>query len=508
MTAAPSWLRMSLPAVKEAWGAVSAGAWLIGRKNQLKCWCFQRLLGCLPAPDGVSVFASLTSRLREVTDRLRGRGRLTEENVRDAVRDVRRALIEADVAVTVVRDFIEKVQQRAVGSEVNRSLTPGQAFIGIIHEELTAALGREPSALNLRHQPPVPVLMVGLQGGGKTTTSGKLALHLKEREARRPMLVSLDTRRPAAMLQLERLAEQIGVRAAPASPDETPKAIAARAMEIARREQIDVVIFDTAGRTRLEDELLVELRDLHQLIAPADTLFVLDSMAGQDAVNAARAFADALPLTGIVLTKVDGDARGGAALSVRAITGQPIKFVGTGEKVSALEAFFPDRMASRILGMGDVLGLVDEIGQQVDREQAARLVRKVGKGAGFDLADLRDQLQQVMGMGSLESLLGKLPIPGGVSPDKLAGQMDPKLLRRQIGIINSMTPAERQFPKTINGSRRRRIAAGSGVGVPEVNRLLRQHEQMQRVMKRFSKGGLQKALRSMPQLGGGGFPGR
>jgi signal recognition particle subunit SRP54 len=453
------------------------------------------------------VFDNLTSRLRTVADRLRGRGRLTEDNIQEAVRDVRRALIEADVAIEVVKGFIDRVQQRAIGIEVNRSLTPGQAFIGVIHEELTAALGREAVGLNFRHQPPIPILLVGLQGGGKTTTAGKLALLLKDREARKPMLVSLDTRRPAAMLQLARLAEQTGVRVAPASPEEAPRDIAARALDIARREQSDIVIFDTAGRTRLEEELLAELRELHALIAPAETLFVLDSMAGQDAVNAARAFADALPLTGIILTKTDGDARGGAALSVTTVTGQPIKFIGTGEKISALEAFHPDRMASRILGMGDVLGLVDEIGQQVNREQAAKLARKVGKGTGFDLADLRDQLQQMVGMGGLESLLGKLPIPGGISAEQAAAQMDPKMLRRQIGIINSMTPSERHFPKTINGSRRQRIAAGAGVGVPEVNRLLRQHEQMQRVMKRFSKGGLQKALRNLP-MPGGGFRGR
>ncbi|MBM4197144.1 MAG: signal recognition particle protein [Gammaproteobacteria bacterium] len=453
------------------------------------------------------MFANLTSRLREVTDRMRGRGRLTDENIQEAVRDVRRALIEADVAIGVVRDFVERVQNRATGQEINRSLTPGQAFVGIVSDELTTALGREPSPLNLRHQPPVPILMVGLQGGGKTTTTGKLALHLKERESRRPMVVSLDTRRPAAMLQLETLAAQIGVRCAPASPEESPLDIVRRTLELARREQADVVVFDTAGRTRLEDDLLAELRELHGLIDPADTLFVLDSMAGQDAVNAARAFADALPLTGVVLTKTDGDARGGAALSVRAVTGQPIKFVGTGEKVTALEAFHPQRMASRILGMGDVVGLVEEISQQVDREQAARLARRVGQGSGFDLTDLRDQLLQMTSMGGIENLLGKLPLPGGVPADKLAGQMDPRMLRRQVGIINSMTPGERKFPKTINGSRRQRIAAGAGVGVPEVNRLLRQHDQMQRVMKKVSKGGMQKFLRSLPR-GGGGFPGR
>lgn len=454
------------------------------------------------------MFGNLSERLRQITDRMRGRGRLTEDNIAEAVRDVRRALIEADVALPVVRDLVARVQQRALGAEVNRSLTPGQAFIGLLHQELTTELGREPAELNLRRQPPVPILMVGLQGGGKTTTTGKLALFLKERMQRRVMVVSLDTRRPAAMLQLERLAEQVGVSCAPASPNETPLAIARRALELSRSQQADVVILDTAGRTRLDQELLAELREIHGFVTPAETLFVLDSMAGQDAVNAARAFAEALPVTGIVLTKVDGDARGGAALSARAVTGQAIKFVGTGERLAALETFVPERMASRILGMGDVVGLVEEITQKVDQEQAEKLVRKVSKGKGFDLADMREQLQQMLAMGGVETLLAKLPLPGGIGADKLAGQIDPNGIRRQVAIINSMTPKERRFPKLINGSRRQRIAAGAGVGVPEVNRLLKQHDSMQKMMKRFTKGGLQRALRSLPSGGGRQFPGR
>lgn len=453
------------------------------------------------------MFSKLTERLREATDRIRGRGRLTEENIQEAVRAVRRALIEADVALPVVRDLIGRVQERALGTEVSRSHTPGQVFISILHQELTVALGRDAVELNLRHQPPVPILMVGLQGGGKTTTTGKLALYLRERVGRKVMVVSLDTRRPAAMLQLQRLAEQAGVRCAPATPQESPEAIASRAMDLARREQADVLILDTAGRTRLDEELLAELQQIHRLTQPAETLFVLDSMAGQDAVNAARAFAQTVPLTGMVLTKVDGDARGGAALSARAVTGQPIKFIGSGEKLAALEPFVPDRLASRILGMGDVAGLVEEIGYSVDRESAEKLARKVGKGQGFDLVDLRSQIQQMMGMGGLESLLARLPLPGGMSADKLAGQIDQKALRRQAAIIDSMTPSERRFPKIINGSRRQRIAAGAGVGVPDVNRLLKQHEQMQKMMKRLSKGGLKRALRQMPP-GMGGFPGR
>lgn len=448
------------------------------------------------------MFAKLTERLRQVTDSVRGRGRLTDANIENAVREVRRALIEADVALPVVRELIARVQQRAVGTEINRSHTPGQAFVAILYQELTAELGQDPIALNLRHQTPIPMLMVGLQGGGKTTTAGKLALYLKKTEGRKVMMVSLDTRRPAAMLQLSRLAEQVGASCAPASPEETPEAIAVRAFELARREQSEVLILDTAGRTRLDDELLAELQQIHKLTRPAETLFVLDAMAGQDAVNAAKAFSGCIPLTGIVLTKTDGDARGGAALSARAVTGQPIKFIGTGEKLTALEPFVPARLACRILGMGDVAGLMEEIGQNVDRQQAEKLARKVGKGQNFDLGDLRNQLQQMLGMGGLESLLARLPLPGGVSADKLAGQVDQKTLRRQVAIIDSMTPSERRFPKIINGSRRRRIASGAGVGVPEVNRLLKQHEQMQKVMKRFSKGGLQRALRNLPQGAG------
>jgi signal recognition particle subunit SRP54 len=423
------------------------------------------------------------------------------------VREVRRALIEADVAIPVVRDLVARVQQRAVGTEVSRSLAPGQAFIGILHEEMVAVLGGESVPLDLRRQPPVSIMLVGLQGGGKTTSAAKLALLLKDRMGRRVMLVSLDTHRPAAMLQLERLAEEAGVSCAPASAHSKPAEIAANAMDLARRQQSDVVIFDTAGRTRVDADQLGELRMLHELLQPAETLFILDSMAGQDAVNTAKAFAGAVALTGIILTKADGDARGGAALSAKVITGQPIKFVGVGEKLSALDPFVPERMASQILGMGDVAGLIEEIGKKVDREQADRLARKVRQGAGFDLADLRDQLQQMMRMGGVESLLAKLPLPGSVSAEELSGQVDQKNLRRQIAIINSMTPSERRFPKNINGSRKRRIAAGSGVGVPEVNRLLKQHEQMQRMMKKLSKGGLQRALKHLPG-GLGRFPGR
>lgn len=449
------------------------------------------------------MFDNLSSRLRAVTEKLTGKGRLTEENIADAVRDVRRALIEADVALPVVRAFVDRVRERAIGAEVARSLSPGQVFIKVLHDELTAVLGEGSAGFELRHAPPVVVLLAGLQGAGKTTTAGKLARYLKIRQSRRVLLASLDTRRPAAMLQLEQLAGRVDAGFVAADPSEAPLAIAGRALAEARRTQADVLILDTAGRTRLDAALLDELRELERHVGPHETLFVVDSMAGQDAVNVAAAFGEALPLTGIVLTKADGDARGGAALSVKTVTGRPIVFLGTGEDLDGLEAFHPERMASRILGMGDVLSLVEEVEQKVDRERAERIARKVSKGKGFDLEDLRDQLQQMMQMGGIDSLLGKLPLPGGITREQVASQVDEGAIRRQVAIINSMTPQERRHPRVINGSRKRRIAAGAGAGVPEVNRLLKQHTQMQKVMKRFSKGGMRRALRGLP-----GLPGR
>jgi signal recognition particle subunit SRP54 len=449
------------------------------------------------------MFNTLTERLKGVLDQVRGRGRLTEDNIQDAVRDVRRALIEADVALPVVREFVEGVRVRAVGAEVLKSLTPGQAFVKIVHDQLIAALGQGAVDLNLRQQPPAVILLAGLQGAGKTTTAAKLALYLRDRLGKRVGMVSTDTQRPAAMLQLARLAESIGVVALPAEPTQSPVAIATEGLAAARRQVLDVLIVDTAGRSRLDAPLLDEVRRIHGAVDPIETLFVVDSMAGQDAVNAARAFADALPLSGVILTKADGDARGGAALSVRSVTGQPIKFIGTGEAVTALEPFHPDRMASRIIGMGDVLGLVEQVQQQVDAEKAARLSAKVAKGKGFDFEDLRDQLEQITNMGGLDSLLDKMPLPAGMSADKLAGQVDPRMLRRQIAIINSMTPKERRSPGLIDGSRRRRIAAGAGLHVQEVNRLLKQHAQMQKVMKQMGKGGgLRRMLRGLPGLPG------
>jgi signal recognition particle subunit SRP54 len=449
------------------------------------------------------MFDNLGERLKTVAERVRGRGRLTEDNIAEAVRDVRRALLEADVALPVVRDFVARVQARAVGSELARSLSPGQSFVKILHAELATTLGGETSGFELRHQPPVIVLLAGLQGAGKTTTAGKLARYLSARDASRVMLASLDTRRPAAMLQLEQLAGRVGAEYVAASPDEQPLDIANRAVAEARRRQAAVLILDTAGRTRLDGELLEELKALHKAVKPQETLFVVDSMAGQDAVNVAAAFGETLPLTGIILTKADGDARGGAALSVKTVTGQPILFLGTGEALDGLEIFHPERMASRILGMGDVLSLVEEVQQKVDQEQAAKLARKLRKGKGFDLEDLRDQLQQMLGMGGLESLLDKMPLPGGLKAKQVADQVDERAIRRQIAVINSMTPKERRFPKGINGSRKRRIAAGAGLAVPEVNRVLKQHAQMQKMMKRFSKGGLKRALRGMPGMPGG-----
>jgi len=441
------------------------------------------------------MFNGLSDRLKDISNKVRGRGRLTEDNVKDAVRDVRMALLEADVALPVVKSFVARVRERAVGTEVTRSLSPGQVFIKILKQELTRSLGGETVELQLRQQPPAIILLAGLQGAGKTTTSAKLAAWLKGSLGKRPMLVSLDTRRPAAMLQLQQLAERVDAPFFAFSEGDAPLDIARNALAEARKNLVDVLIFDTAGRTRLEQELLDELKVLHAEFKPAETLFVVDSMAGQDAVNAARAFGDALPLTGIVLTKTDGDARGGAALSVKTVTGKPIKFIGTSEDISGLEVFHPERMAQRILGMGDVLSLVEELEQKVDRDKAEKLVGKMRKGKGFDLADMRDQLSQMLNMGDMKGLLEKLPLPGNVNPEALAKGIDTGMLKRQVAIINSMTPGERRFPKTINGSRKKRIACGAGLQIQDVNRLIKQHIQMQKTMKKMGKGGLQNMMR-------------
>jgi signal recognition particle subunit SRP54 len=452
------------------------------------------------------MFDKLTERLGAVLDAVRGRGRITEENIGEALRQVRVALLEADVAVPVVKAFVESVKVRAVGAEVSRSLTPGQTFIKIIHEELVKAIGGESVGLNLRVQPPLVILLAGLQGAGKTTTAGKLARWLQSQNKRRVLLASADVHRPAAILQLERLAKQIDVGFFPSSADSKAEDIAAGAFAQARQGLYDALILDTAGRLHVDTEMMDEVRRIDAVLHPQERLFVVDSMAGQDAVNAARAFSAALELTGVILTKADGDARGGAALSVRHVTGKPIVFMGVGEKIDALEPFHPERVASRILGMGDVLSLVEQVEQQVDREQAEKLARKLTRGHEFDFTDLRDQLYQLQQMGGLGSLVDKLPAQLSAAASR-AGELDERQLRRQIAIINSMTPRERRRPNLIDGSRKRRIAGGAGVQVQDVNRLLKQFLQMQKAMKRFAKGGLQKLLRGM-----GGrmppFPGR
>jgi len=442
------------------------------------------------------VFDKLSARLSAVVEGLRGRGRLTEENIGDTLRQVRMALLEADVALPVVKEFTDAVKARAIGLEIHKSLTPGQALVRVIHEELVRVMGEGVRPINLRTQPPAIVLLAGLQGAGKTTTAAKIALWLRERERKRVLLVSTDVRRPAAMLQLERLGAQLGIDVAAASPSETPLAIATRALEEARRGVYDALLVDTAGRLHVDAEMMHEVRELAASLKPIETLFVVDSMAGQDAVNAARAFGATLDLTGVVLTKADGDARGGAALSVRHVTGKPILFVGMGEKPEALEVFQPERMASRILGMGDVLSLVEEVTRKVDREEAEKLARKVAKGKGFDLDDLLGQLRQLEGMGGVAALLDKLPAQLQAKAGNLP-QGNEKDIRRQIAIICSMTPGERRYPKTIDGSRRRRIAAGSGTQVADVNRLLKNFLQMQQMMKGMGKGGLGRMMRSM-----------
>ncbi len=455
------------------------------------------------------MFDNLSGRLGDAARSLTGKGRLTENNIKDTLRQVRLALLEADVALPVVKGFIERIRERAVGEEVGKSLTPGQALVKIIHNELVGILGEEHRPIDLKAQPPVVVMLAGLQGAGKTTTAAKLARQLIERDKKRVMLVSVDVHRPAAILQLKTLAGEIGALHCDSSASEKPVRIVDRALDEARRSQADVLIVDTAGRLHVDGDMMAEVQAVHAAAAPVETLFVVDSMAGQDAVNAARAFDESLPLTGVVLTKADGDAKGGVALSVREVTGKPIRFMGVGEKTDALEAFHPERMASRILGMGDVLTLVEEIEDKVERDKAEKLARKLKKGRGFDLADLRDQLEQMINMGGLGAMLEKLPLPGNVNPAALKDEGNERQIRRQIAIINSMTPAERRYPKTINGSRKKRIAAGAGLQIQDVNRLLKQHLQMERMMKKMSKGGMKRMLRGMP--GGGmppGFPGR
>ena len=440
---------------------------------------------------------NLTQRLSKVVKTLRGQARLTEDNIQEALREVRMALLEADVALPVVKDLIAKVKEKAVGQEVIGSLTPGQALVGVVFDELKALMGGAHTGLDLSTQPPAVILMAGLQGAGKTTTTGKLAKLLGERMKKKVLAVSTDVYRPAAIEQLKTVAAQAGADFFPSSTEQKPVDIAIAALDHARRHYYDVVLVDTAGRLAIDEAMMAEIKALHAAVKPIETLFVVDAMLGQDAVNTARAFNEALPLTGVVLTKLDGDSRGGAALSVRHVTGKPLKFAGVGEKLSGLEEFHPERMASRILGMGDILGLVEEARRGVDEEAARDFAKKLKSGKGFDLSDFKEQIAQMRKMGGIASMLDKLPAQFAQMAGQLQGGTEEKAIGRIEGIINSMTPEERAKPDILKASRKRRIAAGAGVSVQEVNRLLKQFEQTQKVMKQFSKGGMAKMMRSM-----------
>ena len=445
---------------------------------------------------------NLSGRLQQVVKTLRGQARLSEENISDAMREVRMALLEADVALPVVKDFITHVKERAQGREVLQSLTPGQAVIQVVHDELARLMGEQNAALNLAAVPPAIILMAGLQGSGKTTTSAKLGRLLKEQK-KKVLLASADIYRPAAIEQLKILAKSLEIDCFDSNASQKPEDIARLVLDYAKRHFYDVVIFDTAGRLGIDEAMMTEIKSLHALLNPIETLFVVDAMQGQDAVNTARAFGETLPLTGIVLTKLDGDARGGAALSVRHITGKPIKFIGVSEKVDGLEPFHPERMASRILGMGDVLSLIEHAQKNVDIDEAKKLADKVKSGKSFDLDDFKAQMSQMRKMGGVGALMDKMPAQMAGMAGKMNGEDGDKAIRRIEGIINSMTPLERRKPEIIKATRKRRIAAGSGVQVQEVNRLLNQFEEVQKMMKMFSKGGMSKMMRAMQ----GRFPG-
>ncbi len=455
------------------------------------------------------MFDGLSDRLAKTAQRLRGQGRLTEENIQDALREVRMALLEADVALAVVRTFVDDVRQRAMGEEVLTSLTPGQVFISIVQEELVKIMGEANESLDLTTQPPAVILMAGLQGAGKTTTVAKLARLLQQRDKKKTLLVSCDIYRPAAIDQLKTLASQVGAEFYPSTTDQDPARIASAAIDHARKQHIDVVLVDTAGRLHIDNDMMDEIKRVHAAAQPVETLFVVDSMTGQDAAITAQAFDEALPLTGVILTKTDGDARGGAALSIRQITGKPVKFMGIGEKIDALEPFHPDRVASRILGMGDVLSLVEEVQQKVDHKKAEQLAKKVRKGKSFDFNDLKDQFEQMQNMGGMAGLIDKMPGMGGMA-NKVKDKVNDREITRMIAIIQSMTPKERKFPDIIKGSRKRRIAAGCGLQVQDVNRLMKQHQQMRKMMKKMSKGGMAAMMRGMkgnmpPGMGPGGM---
>ena len=455
------------------------------------------------------MFESLTQRLSGTIERLRGRGRLTEENIREATREVRIALLEADVALPVVQALIERIKVRAVGQEVLKSLTPGQALIKVVRDELTTVMGAAASDLNLNVPAPAVILMAGLQGAGKTTTVAKLAKHLKDKRKKKVMVVSADVYRPAAIEQLQTLAQQVDVLFFASSAEQKPEAIVRAAIDDARKSFADVLIVDTAGRLAIDEAMMAEIKALHAASNPAETLFVVDAMTGQDAANTAKAFSEALPLTGVVLTKTDGDARGGAALSVRYITGKPIKFIGVSEKPDGLDVFHPDRVASRILDMGDVLSLVEQVESQVDQDKAKKLAEKVAKGKKFDLNDMRDQLEQMQGMGGIAGLMDKLPGMGQI-PDAVKNQVTGKEVPRMVAIINSMTKKERRNPALLNGSRRARIAKGSGMQPSDVNKLMKQYMQMEKMMGKLGRGGMKGMMRGMKGMmggmGGGGMP--
>jgi len=456
------------------------------------------------------VFDNLTDRLSGTLRKLTGKASLTEANIQDALGEVRRALLEADVALLVVKDFVERVSMRAIGQEVSKSLTPGQAFIKIVRAELESLMGTANAELNLKAAPPAVVLMAGLQGAGKTTTAAKLARWLKNDVKKSVMVVSADIYRPAAIQQLQTLATEVGVEFFASDSSQTPAVIVAAALAEAKRKFIDVLIVDTAGRLAIDQEMMGEIQQLHNLLNPVETLFVVDAMTGQDAANTAKAFNDALPLTGVVLTKADGDARGGAALSVRHITGKPIKFIGMGEKVDALEPFYPDRIASRILGMGDMLSLIEQAEKKVDKVKAEKLARKIKKGKGFDLEDFKEQLGQMQNMGGVASIMDKMPGLGALPPGA-AKMVDDSKFRQMEAIINSMTPRERTNPDILNGSRKKRITVGSGTQIQDLNRLLKQHKQMQKVMKKMKGGNMANMMRGLGGMqgggSGGGFPG-
>ncbi|PPD03848.1 MAG: signal recognition particle protein [Methylobacter sp.] len=442
------------------------------------------------------MFDNLTDRLNSTLKNLKGQGRLTENNIKDTLREVRLALLEADVALPVVTDFVENVRLGALGKEVQTSLSPGQAMIKLVQAELVKAMGESNAELDLKTVPPAIILMAGLQGAGKTTTVAKLGRWLKETQKKKVGVVSADIYRPAAIKQLETLANDQGLEFFASDTSQNPVDIAKNAIEAARRKYLDVVIVDTAGRMHIDGEMMDEIKALHAAINPIETLFVVDSMTGQDAANTAKAFNDALPLTGVILTKADGDARGGAALSIRHITGKPIKFIGVGEKATALEPFYPDRMASRILGMGDVLGLIEEIEQKVDKQKAEKLAKKLQKGKGFDLEDFREQLMQMQSMGGISSMLDKLPGMGNV-PQEMKDKVNDKELSRQIAVINSMTMQERRYPDLIKGSRKQRIASGCGQELHDVNRMLKQFKMMEKMMKKFKKGNMANMMRGI-----------